>query len=211
MLLMNEEQRFVGCGTILRPLLHKETSTSFLFNVVNYLIFRERSFFMQNDSQLKKLIIISLFIALEIILTRFCSINTPIMRIGFGFLPVAMLGIMYGPVWAGIAYLLGDVLGMMIFPSGPYFPGFTLTAFLTGVTYGLVLHKKPITCKRTFFAALIVCCLCNLLLDTYWLYILTGKGIMALLPARLIKVAFAIPIQTILIPLVWNKGIKKLV
>ncbi|MBN7774157.1 folate family ECF transporter S component [Clostridium aminobutyricum] len=165
---------------------------------------------MRNDSQLKRLVIIGLFIAMEIILTRFCSISTPIVRIGFGFLPVAMLSILYGPIWAGIAYALGDILGMMIFPSGPYFPGFTLTAFLTGITFGLLLYKKPITWKRAFIAAFIVCGVWNLLLDTYWIYILTGKGIIALLPARLIKVAFAIPTQTILIPLVWNKCLKKI-
>ena len=44
---------------------------------------------------------------------------------------------MYGPLSAGVAYALGDLLGMMIFPNGSYFPGFTLTAFLTGVIYGL--------------------------------------------------------------------------
>lgn len=165
---------------------------------------------MRNNSKIMKLIIIGLFIALEIILTRFCSINTPIVRLGFGFLPVALLGIMFGPVWAGIAYALGDLLGMMIFPTGAYFPGFTLTAFLTGLTYGFVFYNKNINYKRAFIAALVVCCLFNLCLDTYWLYIITGKGILALLPARLIKVVFAIPIQTILIPLVWNNCLKKI-
>lgn len=166
---------------------------------------------MRNDSKSRQIIIIGLFIAIEVILTRFCSINTPIVRIGFGFLPVAMLGIMFGPLWAGIAYALGDFLGMIIFPTGAYFPGFTFTAFLTGVTFGFLLHKKDINYKRAFLAALTVCLLLNLCLDTYWLYILTGKGVLALLPARLIKIAFAIPIQTILIPLVWNKCLKKLV
>ncbi|QHI71354.1 folate family ECF transporter S component [Aminipila terrae] len=166
---------------------------------------------MENGSKLRRLIIIGLFIALEVILTRFCSINTPILRIGFGFLPVAMLGIMFGPLWAGIAYALGDFIGMMIFPTGAYFPGFTLTAFLTGATFGIFLHKKSITYKRAFFTALLVCCLWNLCLDSYWLYIMTGKGIMVLLPARLVKVACAIPIQTLLIPLAWNKCLKRIV
>lgn len=165
---------------------------------------------MRNDSKIRQLIIISLFIALEVILTRFCSINTPIIRLGFGFLPVAMLGIMFGPLSAGIAYALGDYLGMIIFPTGAYFPGFTLTAFLTGITFGFILYKKNITYKRAFIAALLVCCIWNLCLDTYWLYILTGKGILALLPARLVKIAFALPIQTLLIPIVWNKYLKRI-
>src|SRR5665647_1580567 len=93
---------------------------------------------MKNNSKVTRLITIGLFIALEIILTRFLSINTPFIRIGFGFLPVAMLGIMYGPVWAGISYAIGDVLGMLIFPSGAFFPGFTLSAALTGIAFGII-------------------------------------------------------------------------
>ena len=164
---------------------------------------------MRNNSRLTKLVLMSLFIALEIILTRFCSINTPTLRIGFGFLPIAMLGIMFGPIWAGAAYAIGDFLGMMIFPSGGYFPGFTITALLTGAVFGVMLHKKKITYVRVFFTSLIVCLILNLSLDTFWLYLMTGKGFLALLPARILKVAFAIPIQTILITVVWNKFLKK--
>ena len=98
---------------------------------------------MKNNS-VKKLVEISLLIALEVILTRFCSINTATLRIGFGFLPIAIIAMMYGPLSAGVAYALGDLLGMMIFPNGSYFPGFTLTAFLTGVIYGLVLFKAVV-------------------------------------------------------------------
>ena len=107
---------------------------------------------MKNNS-VKKLVEISLLIALEVILTRFCSINTATLRIGFGFLPIAIIAMMYGPLSAGVAYALGDLLGMMIFPNGSYFPGFTLTAFLTGVIYGLVLYRKPKTWPRIILAA----------------------------------------------------------
>ncbi len=166
---------------------------------------------MENRSDLKRIVTIGLFIAIEIILTRFCSINTPILRIGFGFLPVSMLAIMYGPLWAGAAYAIGDVLGMMIFPTGgDYFFGFTVSAALTGLIFGLVLHKKAITYPRALIAACIVCLGVNLIVDTYWLYLLTGQGFWVLLPARVIKVAFAIPVQTLLIPLVWNTSIKKI-
>ena len=159
------------------------------------------------DKKLKivDLCVLAFFIALEIILTRFCSINTPIVRIGFGFLPVAMVGILFGPVWAGVCYAIGDILGYLIFPAGPFFPGFTLTAFLTGLTYGVVLYKKTITWKRTFFAALIVCCVFNLCLDTCWLQILYGQGVIAMLPGRFLKVAVMVPTQTFLIRFVWGR------
>ena len=164
---------------------------------------------MDRSSKTTKLVTIAFFIALEIVLTRYLSINTGILRIGFGFLPVAMVAIAFGPVWAGIAYAIGDVLGMLIFPSGAYFPGFTLTAFLTGLVFGLILYKKPITWKRVLIASSIVVLGLNLCLDTYWLHILMGQGYLAMLPARLIKCVFSIPVQTILIPLVWNQIFKK--
>jgi len=97
---------------------------------------------MEQKSNTKRLVVLAFLIALEIILTRFCSIQTPIVRIGFGFLPVAMMGILYGPLWAGIGYAAGDVLGMLIFPSAAYFPGFTLTAFLTGIIFGFSSREK---------------------------------------------------------------------
>ena len=159
----------------------------------------------------KDLVIMAFLIALEIVLTRFLSINTPILRIGFGFLPVAMIAIMYGPLWAGLSYAVGDVLGMMIFPTGAYFPGFTLTAFLTGVTFGLFLHDRDINWKTVLPASLIITLGLNLCLDTLWLKILMGQGFFALLPTRILKCAVMLPIQVILIPLVWNKIVNRIV
>ena len=135
----------------------------------------------------------------EIIFTRFLAIQTPTLRIGFGFLPMSIMAILYGPFWTGLSYIACDLLGMMIFPRGAYFPGFTLTAFLTGVIYGVLLHNKPVAWGRVFLAALIVGLFCNLFLDTIWLYILTGNAIRVLLPVRLLRVGITIPLQTVLI------------
>ena len=166
---------------------------------------------MKDKFDVKKLIQISLLIAIEVILTRFCSIQTPIVRIGFGFLPIAIIAMMYGPLSAGIAYAIGDLLGMALFPSGSFFPGFTLTAFLTGVTYGLFLYNKPKTWPRIVGAVLTVCLVLNLGLDTYWLSILMGKGYLALLPTRIIKAALMIPVQTLIIGIIWKKVVIRFV
>ena len=160
---------------------------------------------MNNKFDVKKLVQISLLIAIEVILTRFCSINTPIVRIGFGFLPIAIIAMMYGPLSAGIAYAIGDILGVMLFSTGQFFPGFTLTAFLTGIVYVVFLYNKPKTWPRIIGAVLIVCLVINLGLDTLWLNILMGKGYLALLPTRIIKVAIMIPVQTVIIGIIWKK------
>jgi len=147
----------------------------------------------------KDLVIMAFLMTTEIIFTRFLAIQTPVVRIGFGFLPMSMMAILYGPFWTGLAYVACDLLGMAIFPRGVFIPGFTLTAFLTGVIYGLVLHNKPITWGRVFIAALIVGLFCNLFLDTIWLHIHFGQAILVLLPMRLLRVGITIPLQTVLI------------
>jgi len=165
---------------------------------------------LKKNSATTRLVIIAFMIALEIILTRFCSINTPVLRIGFGFLPVAMTAIMFGPIWAATSYAIGDILGMLIFPTGVFFPGFTVTAFLTGLIWGLFLYKRKVTVKSVLPASLIIVLCLNLILDTFWLMILMGNGFLALLPTRIIKCAVMVPIHLILIPLVWNKIVSKI-
>lgn len=159
-------------------------------------------------SNTKKIVILAFLVAISVILTRFCSINTDILRIGFGWLPAAIAGIMFGPIWAGAAYAVADVLGMMIFPSGSFFPGFTLTAFITGCVYGYMYKKQP-SVKNIIIPVLIVCMVLNLILDTLWLKILLGQGYFVLLPPRIIKCAVMVPIQFFLIQLCWKKIIPK--
>ena len=166
---------------------------------------------MDKKFDVKKLIQISLLIAIEVILTRFCSIQTPIVRIGFGFLPIAIIGMMYGPLSAGVAYAIGDLLGVALFPTGSFFPGFTITAFLTGIVYGVFLYNKPKTWPRIIGAVLTVCLVINLGLDTLWLSILMGKGYIALLPTRIMKAVLMIPVQTYIIGIIWKKVVVRFV
>ena len=158
----------------------------------------------------EKLVFTAFMIALEIVLSKLVSVNISFLRIGFGFLPIAILAIMYGALWSGIAYAIGDVIGGFLFPTGAFFPGFTVTALLTGVIFGLVLYKKKVTFKRALVASALVCVLCNLLLNTYWLTFIIGKGFMVLLASRAIKELIAIPVMAVLIVVV-DKALSKVI
>lgn len=149
-------------------------------------------------------VFLGLLISMEIVLTRFLSIQTPIVRIGFGFIPVALSSIMFGPILGGITAMLSDIIGMIIFPQGAYFPGFTFSAFLSGVIYGCILYKKPNTIIRIAFAVLIVALFVDLGLNTLWLSIITGKAAMALIVPRFIKSAIMLPVQIFSIHMVWR-------
>ena len=145
------------------------------------------------------LVVMSSMIALEVVLSKLVSINISFLRIGFGFLPIAVLAILYGPIYAGIAYAIGDVIGGFLFPTGAFFPGFTLTAFLTGAALGCVLYNHAITIPRALIASSIVSVFCNLLLNTYWLTFILGKGFYVLLASRAVKELVAIPVMAFLI------------
>ncbi|MBU3114513.1 folate family ECF transporter S component [Clostridium lacusfryxellense] len=144
-------------------------------------------------------IFMGLLLSIEIVLTRFFAIQTPIVRIGFGFIPIAIASVMFGPVLGGITAAFSDILGMMLFPKGIYFPGFTLSALLSGIIYGISLYKKPKTMLRIIIAVSIILIFVDLGLNTYWLSIITGKGIVALFVPRLIKSIIMLPIQSLLI------------
>ena len=146
------------------------------------------------NNHVMKLVIISLLIALEILLTRIFCIQTPLLRISFGFLPPALTAMLYGPLWAGAAYALGDLIGGYLLSSGPFFFGFTFTAFLTGLVFGIMFYnKKPGIC-RCIIASGIISFIINLCLDTLWLYILMREGLIAILPIRILKICIMFPV-----------------
>ena len=154
--------------------------------------------------KIRNILFVGLFISLEVILTRFLSIENTIVRISFEFIPIAISAILFGPLTAGVAAAIADVLGMLIFPKGPYFPGFTLSAFVTGFLYGVVLYKKKITVLRSFIAVFVVTIVASLALNTIWLIYLTGKTAYVILATRIVKSLVFLPIQTIMICLTWR-------
>jgi ECF transporter S component (folate family) len=153
----------------------------------------------------KTLVFVSLLIAMEVIFTRFLSFQTPIVRIGFGFIPIAFAGILFGPIVGGLAGAAADIIGMMLFPvGGNYFPGFTLSAFLNGAIYGVFLHDKPVGFLNIAKSVVFIVLFIDIGLNTLWLSILMKKAVAALIIPRLIKNIAMLPIQIITIQIIWK-------
>jgi ECF transporter S component (folate family) len=149
--------------------------------------------------------VIALLIALNVILTHPLSLNTETLRIGIGYLPIAIAAATYGPTGSIITAIIGDIIGALLFPSGPFFPGFTLSALLTGLIFGLLLHHKKISWKTMLLPAALVSLIINLGLDTYWLYYMYGVSVTGMLPMRVVKALIMIAIMMVLTPLIWNR------
>ena len=101
----------------------------------------------------RKLAISALLLTADVILTRLIAFNTPVMKIGLGFTAVALCAMIYGPWWAALVAALADLLGSLLFPTGAYFPGFTLAAACVGLIFGLLLHRRDLRWWRPVLAA----------------------------------------------------------
>lgn len=141
----------------------------------------------------------ALLTALEIVLSRFLSISAWNTKIGFAFVPVVLAALLLGPLWAGAVAALADFLGAILFPVGAFFPGFTLTAFLMGLCYGLFLHRKQ-NLPRILGAVAVHQLVLSLLLNTFWISVLYGSPFGPLLLSRLPQCALLAAVQLALIP-----------
>ena len=69
----------------------------------------------------------AMLLAVSVILSFFKIPLTEVMEIRFANIPVAVAGMLFGPGVGGAVGALSDILGYVVRPTGPYFPGFTIT------------------------------------------------------------------------------------
>ena len=149
----------------------------------------------------KMLAVMSLLVALEVIIARFGTLRpTESIKLSLDFIPVVVSAVLFGPVPAMIISILADVLGAFLFPVGPFFPGFTVTAALTGLLYGALLYKEQ-TMPRILLAVLLQQGILSLLLNTFWLKMLYGLPYLPTLVGRLVQAGVMSALQIVLIPL----------
>lgn len=121
----------------------------------------------------------------------------PNLRIGFGFLCNAAIGMLFGPSVGMLAGVATDVLGYFAggFTMGGYFPGYTLTAILAGLFWGLWLYPRKATVWRAAGAKACINLFCNIGLNTLWLTITGGDAMRLLLATRVPKNLLLLPVE----------------
>lgn len=154
--------------------------------------------------QTKKLVMLSLLIALQVILTRQLGITTPFVRISFAFVAIAVNGALFGPLAAGVSGVIADLIGATLFPSGTFFPGFTLSAFLVGFLYGLFLHKEEISFKDIVIACVSTSIL-GLFLNSLWLVMMMGEPYSVVLARRIVPTLILLVVQIIVLQLILQR------
>jgi len=166
-------------------------------------------------SKNKKIILTAVLLAVQIILSRFLSVKTPILKISFAFIPSMLCAIWLGAKWTVLLNVLGDIIGATLFPTGAFFIGYTISTAISGLIYGLLLYKKEdnsYTDKqfiiRLIISVILVTCISNIGLNTLWISITTGKAFIVLLGTRIVKELIMIPIQIVVIIFI-EKALRK--
>lgn len=142
---------------------------------------------------------ISMLISLSVVLSFFSVNITENMKIGIGFVITATLGMIYGPVAGGLAAAVGDVIQYLLKPTGPYFFGFSLTALLGAVVYGIFFYKSSCTIPKAIAAKTIVSLFLNCFLNTLWISLLYGTPFSVLFVGRATKNLLTLPLEIILL------------
>lgn len=158
----------------------------------------------------KTLITAGLLAAICLILKRFMSVMLAggTIRLGFGNIPLELSGILLGPVIGGLTGVAEDLIGFFTNPAGgAFFPGFTLSAALTGIIPGIIFmnNKGKYPIWKIAIAVVIVNLVISLGLDTYWLSMIYNKGFMILLPGRIVARLIIAPIEVFVIYILANR------
>lgn len=136
--------------------------------------------------------------AIAVILGMFSIEIGQFIRIGFSSIPNGVASYLFGPVAGGIFAGVLDILKFILKPTGAYFPPLTLVTVLAGVLYGCMYYKKPITIWRVLAAKFLVMLVCNVVLNTWCLSVLYGKGFLVLVGPRIIKNLLMWPIDSVI-------------
>ncbi len=140
----------------------------------------------------QNLLLLALFAAISIVLTRFLSFYLPVLavntvRISLGNIPIILAGLLLGPVAGAATGITADIIGATMFSPFGYFPGFTLSAALVGFLPGIlkIYFKKLDRYSNVLLIVFITELITSMGLNTLWVSITTHVNYFVLLVPRI--------------------------
>ncbi len=159
-----------------------------------------------NMNSLVMLASLAMLTALEVILSRLVPVvSSQQIKVSFAFVPVAIAAYLYGIKGGALVAGVSDVIGALMFPVGEFFPGFTLTAVLEGVCFGIFLGKlfdgKTNDFVRSVIPVTITQIFLSLGLNTFWISYMYHSPYLGVLMPRIVQTLVLIAVQSVVIPL----------
>lgn len=154
------------------------------------------------------MVVIALMVALIFIFSRFLGITADVIHLGFDFLPVMVIACLYGPVWAAVTYMVGDLVCAIGMPFGMINPGLTVIAGIIGLAYGFAFYNRNLKGVKLFvvsiLASLAVAGIIKLFGTTLCLAVMYGSPYWPTVVARIPNCIILFAAQIITIPLIYR-------
>lgn len=164
----------------------------------------------KSNSFIFKIILTSILVALNVIMERFLSYSVWNLSIGFSFITIGFTAVFLGIPYAVIVGGLGDIIGAILFPFGPYFVGFTITNVLMAFVTAVFLYKRTNLLKISL-SVIINKTLFTVFLNSIWIAILYKGGISHLWAVAITRIPTAIVmffIETLVLYLLFSEKSK---
>ena len=131
--------------------------------------------------KVKDLTILAMLTALNIVMAEIMKfpIIPKVLELSFGFVPIAVTAMLFGPVPAMAVAVVGDIIGALIFSTGDFFFGYTLTSLLL--------------CQA------LVSLVCYAGLNTLWAYLMGYARTSQYIVTRLTVNAIAYPVYVLVL------------
>ncbi len=174
---------------------------------------------MQKDKKsiftTRSLIRVAFFISMSFLLKSFFVFTLPTYRFSFYDIPLMIIGIMYGPIIGGFSGLIVDWFNILVPNNATGFNLFTISTMMWGIVPGILLFgRKELSMIRIILTVLLTSIIC-FSLNSYQLYLFMGSGMIADLPLRIATLIIKLPIQVIILDIlfkrviVWNLSFAK--
>jgi len=154
----------------------------------------------------KSVVYSAVFAALAVILSRFLGFHVgETMRISIEAVPMVLAGIFFGPVPGMLVGFIADFIGCMFSPFG-YNPMLCMPPILYGMFGGLM---RPVLAKKVnlwtlFLTMLLPVLLGSVLLQSYLMGQIYGKGFWYFFSTRSIEYSIKLVVEVIILQLLFK-------
>lgn len=172
-------------------------TTFLLLLICNVFIFKTDS--AKHIKNVRTIVICGLLIALNCVLSIYSLNIGGYLKLSFGFVTLPAVSLLFGPITGCIVGAVQDIFSYIVRPTGAFMPIFSIISATSGLIYGMFLYRRKVSFIRTFLMNLVIVTVINTLFNSIAMAPLMSKGIVAYLPARIVKNLIALPIESVVL------------
>lgn len=152
------------------PFPHSVAAKSVCYTL--FVAITERVFFMKKLFSFpvlsaKNICSIAMLMAVTAILAIFCTFRIgDFIKIPLKFISVFISAALYGPWFGGLCGAVGDILNLLLVPSGAPLPALTFLEFLVGFVYGVFFFNHT-NKTNTHLLRCVICAVAVFLIDIF--------------------------------------------